>query len=221
MGIIYKLTHIESGKSYIGQTKGELRVRLNGHKSKNGCPYISQAIQKYGMDAFQVSVLAEAETKPELNTLEVKYIKEFNTTYPNGYNLRNGGDGSYHNEESKKKIAQKAKEQFSSIEVRNQSSLARGGVPFVVRELRSGSVMYEGTNKTEACRQLGIHRSSFQKVLRGKSITVNGFVAKYASDSSPWPTEELWIEFMAEMARCKAMKIESPKWSSWIATRIA
>ena len=219
MGIIYKITHRESGKSYIGQTKCSLRVRLNGHRSKPGCPYIGSAIKKYGMDAFEVSEILHTDDVDFLNAMEIATIEAYDTLYPNGYNLRNGGDGSYHHAESKAKIAKKAQEQFSSQEVRLQSSLSRGGQPFTIRDIQTQEVVYSGVNKNEAARALNICRSSLQSVLSGESITVSGYVAKYESDATPWPTVELWTEFMVEMARCKALCVDSPKWPTWILER--
>jgi len=48
-----------------------------------------QAIRKYGIENFNFSVLKEIDTDnwEEVNNLESKYINEYKTISPNGYNL--------------------------------------------------------------------------------------------------------------------------------------
>lgn len=48
------------------------------------------AYEKYGMDNFTTTILEECDDA-KLNELECKYIKEYNTLSPNGYNITKGG----------------------------------------------------------------------------------------------------------------------------------
>jgi hypothetical protein len=219
MGVIYKLTHTESGKSYIGQTKGSLKTRLNGHKTKKGCTYIHNAVQKYGMKAFSVVELAITDDSELLNQLEIAAIGVNNTLYPNGYNLRNGGECSYHHEESKKKISEKAKAQFSSLEARTQASLKRGGKPFIIKDIHTGEMLYTGVNITGVCREFGLIRASLQKVLNKKSLSTHGVTAKYIDDDSVWPTADLLEQFQLDLRRCKGLKLVCPTWTEWLNDR--
>ena len=41
----------------------------------------------------------------DANDREIHYIKEFNSLYPNGYNLKNGGSVFTHSDESKKRVS--------------------------------------------------------------------------------------------------------------------
>jgi group I intron endonuclease len=85
-GIIYKITCKPTGMSYVGQTIN-LKRRLQSHKSKTSvCTYIKNAIQKYGWDNFEVETLWEGNSNL-LSDMEVKFIEEYNTMAPNGYNL--------------------------------------------------------------------------------------------------------------------------------------
>lgn len=91
-GIIYKLTHRDSGRVYIGQTKKTIRGRLSGHKydafvaKKN--TYINKAIRKYGFDAFDAEQIDDADSRDKLNKLEEHYISLFNSTDRNcGFNI--------------------------------------------------------------------------------------------------------------------------------------
>lgn len=87
---IYKLTS-PSGKSYIGQSKN-IERRLTSYRNlkckKQQALYNS--IFKYGFKNFKVEILEECNEEM-LNELEVKYITEFKTLSPNGYNLKEGG----------------------------------------------------------------------------------------------------------------------------------
>lgn len=100
-GVIYKYVNKSNGKVYIGQTVNETK-RKNEHKRRSKKQKQIQsafynAIDKYGWDNFEYSVLEtiNAETleelKAKLNPLEIKYIQEYDS-YNNGYNNTLGGD---------------------------------------------------------------------------------------------------------------------------------
>ncbi len=89
---IYKITNLVNGKSYIGQTLRSIDKRWIEHRSfKRGCPVLANAMKSYGKDNFKIEKLAEASSIEELNLLEIRFIKEFNSLKPNGYNLQEGG----------------------------------------------------------------------------------------------------------------------------------
>jgi hypothetical protein len=62
-------------------------------------------MRKYGVESFELSILATAQTLDELNELEVQYIQKLNTLVPNGYNLAPGGSVRMWHSESRAKIA--------------------------------------------------------------------------------------------------------------------
>ena len=91
--IIYKITNKINQMSYIGQTVRSLDQRIHEHlgSSKRGDGfYLHNAIQKYGWENFEVSILAETDDKDALDMLERFYIQKFNSDV-NGYNLAPGG----------------------------------------------------------------------------------------------------------------------------------
>lgn len=93
-GFIYMYTS-PSGRHYIGQTINSLAERARSPVSGKGykkCILFWKAIEKYHFSNFQVEILEEAEIE-KLNDLEKRYIKEYNSLAPNGYNISNGGDG--------------------------------------------------------------------------------------------------------------------------------
>lgn len=100
---IYKFTHIESGRSYIGQTIQDPNQRRLEHiAASRHSPksyHFHNAINKYGIDAFTFEVIAQASSLDELNLLEAKFIEEFNSI-DNGFNIRGGGGNKTHNADS-------------------------------------------------------------------------------------------------------------------------
>ena len=105
MGWIYRWTHIESGMAYVGQTHN-FDKRTQDHSAASGnCRYFYNAIRKHGVEAFEIDIICQASNDELLNALEMCYIKVLNTLYPNGYNLREGGDGGKHSSESIQRIS--------------------------------------------------------------------------------------------------------------------
>lgn len=92
-GYIYKYTSPD-GKSYIGQTSTSLKQRARNLLTGIGykkCSLFWKAIQKYGWQSFQASILEEVSLS-SLNEKEIYYIEKYNTCAPNGYNLTIGGE---------------------------------------------------------------------------------------------------------------------------------
>ena len=113
--IIYKITNSLTGKAYIGQTVRSFEERLSEHKRKANST-IGKAINKYGEDNFTYEIIDKASSVEELNELEFKYIREFNTLAPNGYNLVEGGGNTFgysHTEDAKLKMSKSRKGRFN------------------------------------------------------------------------------------------------------------
>ena len=101
---IYRITHKESGKCYVGQSRDILDRWKRHVKSKDKNTPISNAIQKYGPDSFlwEVVIICGPE---ELDDLESYFISRFgfNSLFPNGYNLCSGGQRVDFTEEVRKR----------------------------------------------------------------------------------------------------------------------
>ena len=94
-GFIYLVTNMVSGKQYVGQTTYTIKERWRRHLSSrsDGIPNLGDDIKKFGQHNFSVFILAEIQDIAALEDLEKFYIKEYNTLYPAGYNLTEGGYG--------------------------------------------------------------------------------------------------------------------------------
>lgn len=99
---IYCYTNKINNKKYIGQTnnlerrkKQHIQDSIHKHKGRESAydQPIHQAIRKYGIDNFEISILEIINTSnwDEVNEKESLYIKEQNTLSPNGYNLKANG----------------------------------------------------------------------------------------------------------------------------------
>ena len=97
--VIYLYRNKINNKVYVGQTLYEHR-RFLAHKSAKRKSLFHNAVNKYGFDNFEYVILHKCISnnddfiKEELNFWERFYIREFNSVYPNGYNLTDGGDGT-------------------------------------------------------------------------------------------------------------------------------
>lgn len=95
-GKIYMLTS-PSGKSYIGKTIQSIEKRMKAHKyrSSKSDSRFGNALRKYGIENFELTILHDNVPNYDLNSLECHCIWIFNTldrVY--GYNNKIGGEGS-------------------------------------------------------------------------------------------------------------------------------
>ena len=102
MGSIYKLTCVQNGLSYIGQTRDFKKKagkpyaygvtgRWNDHVSCVSSTPLGLAIQAHGPGAFTVETVEANVAEERLDEREAYWISELNTLIPNGYNkMRHG-----------------------------------------------------------------------------------------------------------------------------------
>lgn len=97
--LIYLVTNRINGKIYVGQTTYSIKVRWKHHvlqatRSKAKMLLYS-AIRKYGPESFFIEEIDQAESREELNKLEIYHIKRLNAAVSEiGYNISPGGIGS-------------------------------------------------------------------------------------------------------------------------------
>lgn len=107
-GQIYVIQNSITNKYYIGQTvshrknRGKYRPfgfmgRFKDHISeaicnskKKQCTYLNHSIRKHGADTFTCKLIHECSLA-ELDVRESHYIRDYDTLFPNGYNLTKGG----------------------------------------------------------------------------------------------------------------------------------
>lgn len=107
-GQIYVIRNKNNNKVYVGQTlshrKNHKRYRPFGYigrfkdhiseavcnTKKKQCRYLNNAIRLHGQETFYVELVAICHPS-ELDAKEIYHIKAFNSLYPQGYNLTEGG----------------------------------------------------------------------------------------------------------------------------------
>lgn len=88
IGYIYLITDTTNGKQYVGQHHYHLeKLDSNYH----GSGTIISKIYKKRPHTLKEVYLKTCYTQEELDEWEQYYIKFYNTLYPNGYNLQEGG----------------------------------------------------------------------------------------------------------------------------------
>lgn len=88
---IYKIENLINHKIYVGQSI-HIERRWREHCRPSTRSLISSAIKKYGKENFSFQILEEC-SRDELNEKEDFYIQKFNCVVPNGYNIKEQGDG--------------------------------------------------------------------------------------------------------------------------------
>ncbi len=152
--LIYKISNKIDNKSYIGQTTKSFDGRYPNEQwwKTTHNEYLLEAVKEFGLVNFGVEFLAEnIESQEELDRLEVLYIKEFDTMYPNGYNGRLGGGNGKYSEQAKDNVA---------------ISWNKGKI-FKLKNQQTGQIV-EFININRFCRENNACSGSIRMVLKGK-----------------------------------------------------
>jgi hypothetical protein len=133
-GQIYLIKNKMNEKCYIGQSmcfignnnskwgtygRWKSHIREATRSNQDHCVLLNNAIRKYGENNFEVKTLIKCSNN-ELDEYEIKFIKEYNSLTPNGYNLKSGGYSSKNNEETILKMKQAHCGKEHSEEVKNK-----------------------------------------------------------------------------------------------------
>lgn len=199
---IYKLTS-PNGKVYIGKTTN-LYSRLNNYKNLNckSQQKIYNALIKYGYENFKVEILFETNKEYKhlniiLNALEIKAINKYNSI-DNGYNIKNGGDGGKHSQETKNKIGESNKGKIRTDEfklniskrmkgivhsdesnIKRSNSMVGKNQVIVFQYSKDNNFIKEWASVYDVYKELNISRTSISNNLNGRSKTAGGFIWKY------------------------------------------
>jgi group I intron endonuclease len=209
MGYIYKITNRTDKKIYVGQTIQDVESRWKDHLKKgSNCRYLKSALNKYGIDNFEFKLVCITFDN-KLDDMEIKYIEQYNSLVPNGYNLRLGGNSGRHNAETKQKISDTLKKNYANglVHPRHQLGIphseitkkkiseANKGKP-KSQETINKRILSRRKNKTiqfdiegnrlnsfDSCKEageyVGTSLSNISSCCIGKAKTAKGYVWKY------------------------------------------
>jgi group I intron endonuclease len=119
MHYIYKITNIDNGKVYIGQTNSP-DLRWSQHKSNakhNTRPneVLCRAIIKYTPEKFLFEVIATCKTQEDTDELEIEAIAQYKSCDGEfGYNILPGGNKMVHTPEIRAKMSAGLLEYYST-----------------------------------------------------------------------------------------------------------
>ena len=105
---IYKITS-PSGRIYIGQSQN-IKIRWYDYKRLYNCklqPKLYRSLEKYGPENHKFEIIEECLLE-QLDEREVYWINYYNSI-KEGLNIKEGGIGGKHNEETKQKISKALK----------------------------------------------------------------------------------------------------------------
>lgn len=125
---IYLITNKINNKKYIGQSASieERWYRHSVDYKRLTDRYLYRAMNKYGFNNFKFEIL---ETDIDISLIHEKekhWIKELNTKAPYGYNMTDGGEGSFNrlvSEETKEKLRQANLGKTASDETKKKFSV--------------------------------------------------------------------------------------------------
>lgn len=157
---IYVFTNRLNSKKYVGQSiNPEVRYKQHFKDARNDNLLFHNALTKYGEEGFIFEIIEENIPLNTISDREKYWIAELNTKKPNGYNLTDGGEGTFgykHTDESKIKMSETKKgvfTHFQSEETRNKISESnKGREPSDyciqrIKETRTGTHLSEETKK--------------------------------------------------------------------------
>ncbi len=160
--LIYRIFHVPTGKSYIGQTKfASFRERYWGKwYTSTHNQYLKYAVAKHGQESFAIQILEQdVPTHEELDRLEKHYIRVFDSLCPHGYNFHDGGNANHTlHPETKRKIAERHAKSFELIDKHGQS--------------------YDIKNLKAICRSRDLSYVPMKAMTAGKHLSSQGFALK-------------------------------------------
>lgn len=157
--IIYLRRNKVNGMQYVGQTidfkgrEGDWRCLRKRHANN----HIDKDRTKYGLDNWTVDILGEADNREDAWELEQRFIRDFNTIWPNGYNLAKGGSGNNgykHSEKTRQKIAESHKGKHHSDETRQKMSDVKKGKSYSDETRQKISEAKKGKYNTKLSKQV-------------------------------------------------------------------
>lgn len=90
---VYYIRNKKNGMGYVGQTNN-MTTRMRTHFN-TGTIYADTIFQAEGKENFDIKIVFTSDNQNEINEKEKYYIKKYNTLYPNGYNIAEGGVNNF------------------------------------------------------------------------------------------------------------------------------
>lgn len=185
-----------NGKVYIGKTSHSLEQRWIKHQQNAAGRYkdksypLYNAINKYGIENFQIEVVEDNISDNDINNKEKFYIKQFNSCIlepnSNGYNATYGGDGNKIKDYNEQIIIQQYQSGKSAAEIGRLNNISRNTVCEVLNahniiilspkergakkvqqlDKNTEEILQEYSSITDASKSLGKGKSGYTHISR-------------------------------------------------------
>ena len=126
VGYIYLNTDLKTGNQYVGQHHYHIEGQLDPNYHGSGVLW-TKVLKKRPKELIKEEYIKTCYSEEEMNSDEQYYIKVFDTLWPNGYNLTEGGEGCVASEETRRKISLVHKGKHISEEQKKKLSAALKG----------------------------------------------------------------------------------------------
>ena len=190
--VLYEHVNKLNGKRYIGVTNNTTKRWYGKGKHYDGSPAFWAAIQKYGWDNFEHTVLVRGLSLEEASSLEALYIAKYKTTNKRyGYNIAAGGvsaptmTGKHHSEETKQKMSEAQRGKKRTEEQKRRHSEHMTGLMVGKRNHKSRAVKCLNTGEVfesmrTAAQAKGVLQPKIWKCCNGEASHTHGLRWEYA-----------------------------------------
>lgn len=190
--VLYEHVNKLNSKRYIGVTNNTTKRWYGKGKHYDGCPAFWAAIQKYGWDNFEHTVLVRGLSLEEASSLEALYIAKYKTTNKRyGYNIAAGGvsaptmTGKRHSEETKQKMSEAQRGKKQTEEQKRRHSEHMKGLMVGKRNHKSRAVKCINTGEVFesmriAAQAKGVLQPKIWKCCNGEASHTHGLRWEYA-----------------------------------------
>ena len=192
-GVIYRIYHKGSMKSYIGKSVNPTKRFWEHQNGRRSSPALQNAIKKYGKDAFVVKILEKDMPESWLSKLEILHIRFYNSVRPYGYNLTSGGEGLRNpSEETLRKMSKARQGQTSPMKGRRHSLESRKKISDAQKGKRQGqdNPFYGKSHSVDTRRKISKKKQGHIPWNKGKTDIYSDETRRSISESlkgnTPW-----------------------------------
>ncbi len=218
---IYLITHIATGRKYVGQSI-DIHKRWREHSRSKSGGILAHAISKYGWISFSAEIV-QICSPDDLDNMEIHVIHQHNCISPNGFNLATGGGhslhhaesiakmslsqtGVMHSEETKAKISKSCKARMTDEERMHLSETLKGR-PRNPDAVAKTAAAHAGMKRSEAT------KAKMAAAKLGKKQTAEHIAARLATRklSPPNPPRPFSQEHRANISKSGAGRVFAPE----------
>jgi group I intron endonuclease len=169
---IYVFTNVYNNKKYVGQSiNPSARYHQHFKDAKNRDYLFYRAIRKYGKYGFTFEIIEENIPLINIHERERFWIKHLNSKKPFGYNLTDGGEGTFgynHTDEAKLKMSMnsshkgtwiRSDEHKQQMSERSKNRIISNETRNKIAKSRKGKLLSEET------------KEKISKILKGRIFT--------------------------------------------------